>query len=92
LLYGHGISVEGEILDAGVQQGIVEKSGTWFHYGETRLGQGRDNARKFLGENGDLRDRIERQIRARLGIPTGTETPAMPPGRATGFNRKSTVA
>ncbi|HEY5665288.1 MAG TPA: recombinase RecA [Gammaproteobacteria bacterium] len=66
ILYGHGISREGEIIDLGVQEGIVEKSGSWYSYKGDRVGQGKENARDFLIENPDIADDIEKQIRARL--------------------------
>jgi recombination protein RecA len=66
ILYGEGISREGEIIDLGVQQGIVEKSGAWYSYGGNRIGQGKDNVRGFLKENADLAREIEQKIRALL--------------------------
>jgi recombination protein RecA len=66
ILYGEGISRQGEMLDLGVQQGIVEKSGAWYSYGGNRIGQGRDNARQFLKENAELATEIDRKIRALL--------------------------
>jgi recombination protein RecA len=66
ILYGEGISREGEIIDLGVQQGIVEKSGAWYSYGGNRIGQGKDNVRGFLRENADLAREIEQKIRALL--------------------------
>ncbi len=64
IMFGEGISKVGEILDLGVKLGIVQKSGAWFNYGETRLGQGRDNAKNFLRENPALMDEIEAIVRA----------------------------
>ena len=72
ILYGHGISREGEIIDLGVEQGIVEKSGSWYSYNGDRVGQGKENARDFLIENPDIADEIDRKIRARL-LPTGPQ-------------------
>lgn len=63
-MFGEGISKVGEILDLGVTLGIVQKSGAWFNYNETRLGQGRDNAKIYLKEHPDLMDEIEAQVRA----------------------------
>jgi len=63
IMYGSGISKTGEILDLGVKAGLVEKSGAWFSYDSTRIGQGRENAKKFLTENPDVCDRIEAAIR-----------------------------
>jgi len=65
---GTGISREGDILDNAVELDIVEKTGTWFSYGKERLGQGRENAKKFLRENPDITDTIRSQVRERLGI------------------------
>lgn len=63
IMYGEGISREGNLLDVGVDMGIVQKLGTWFSYGEERLGQGRENARIFLKEHPDIADQIEQRIR-----------------------------
>jgi len=71
IIYGHGISREGELIDLGVQNNIVDKAGSWFSYGETRLGQGRENAKKFLMENIDFAADIDRRLRETYGlIPT----------------------
>ena len=67
IMYGQGISKEGSLLDLGVEEGIVQKSGAWYTYGEERLGQGREAAKDFLREHTDLRDTIEAQIRDHLG-------------------------
>ncbi len=72
ILYGQGISRHGEIIDLGVQEGIVEKSGSWYSYNGDRVGQGKENARDYLIENPDIATEIERQIRARL-LPTGPQ-------------------
>ena len=64
MMYGHGISHTGEVLDLGVEMDIVQKSGAWFAYGETRLGQGRDNAKTFLDEHPEMAEEIEAKIRA----------------------------
>ena len=71
ILYGEGISHEAELIDLGVMEGIVDKSGAWYSYGGDRIGQGKDNARGFLRENPDLAQAIETQIRAKL-LPTVT--------------------
>jgi recombination protein RecA len=68
IMYGEGISREGLLIDLGVEQRIVEKSGAWFSYGEERLGQGRENTRTFLKENADIAEAIERDLRKALGI------------------------
>lgn len=63
ILYGEGISREGDLLDTGVAQGIVEKSGSWFSYKGERIGQGRENSRMFLRENPEVRDRLDADLR-----------------------------
>lgn len=70
LMYGEGISKEGCVLDIGVEAGIVNKSGSWFNYGEERLGQGRDAAKRTLQENPDLRNEIENKVRQHFDLPT----------------------
>jgi recombination protein RecA len=69
ILYGEGISREGEIIDMGVNARIVDKSGAWFAYNGEKIGQGKDNAREFLRENADLAVEIENKVRESLGIP-----------------------
>ena len=70
LMYGEGISKDGCVLDMGVEAGIVNKSGSWFNYGEERLGQGRDAAKRTLQENPDLRNEIENKVRQHFDLPT----------------------
>jgi recombination protein RecA len=72
ILYGEGISREGDLIDLGVDQGILEKSGTWISFGGERLGQGRDNARLFLKEHIDVRNKVESALRKKMGIPSPT--------------------
>src|SRR5262249_46846558 len=74
ILYGEGISKEGDLLDLGIAHRIVEKSGSWFSYGEIRLGQGRENARVFLKDNPDLATEIDKKVRAALGLVKGATT------------------
>jgi len=69
ILYGEGISREGDLIDLGVDQGLIEKSGTWLSFGGERLGQGRENARIFLKENTDIREKLEHALRKKLEIP-----------------------
>ena len=69
LMYGTGISKEGSVLDLGVEEGIVAKSGAWYTYGSERLGQGREAAKDFLRENPVLRNEIETKVRLELGLP-----------------------
>jgi recombination protein RecA len=75
ILYGEGISKEGDLLDLGVNQKIVEKSGSWFSFDGERIGQGRENARQFLKEHPDMRDELEHRLRQGLGLPV-SEAPA----------------
>ncbi len=70
ILYGEGISREGDLIDLGVDKGILEKSGTWISFGGERMGQGRENARVFLKENKDIREKLETMLRKKLGIPS----------------------
>lgn len=75
IIYGEGISKEGSILDIAVDKDIVEKSGSWYSYGDTRLGQGRENVRQFLKENPELLLEIENKVRVELGLDE-VEAPA----------------
>jgi recombination protein RecA len=74
ILYGEGISREGDMLDLAVERKIVDKSGTWFAYGGDRLGQGRENAKQFLRENPETTQAIEDRLRKELGL-TREEAP-----------------
>jgi recombination protein RecA len=69
ILYGEGISREGEIIDMGVNAHILEKSGSWYAYNGEKIGQGKDNAREFLRENADVAVEIENKVRESMGIP-----------------------
>jgi len=69
IVYGEGISREGDLIDLGVDKGVLEKSGTWISFGGERMGQGRENARVFLKENKDIRDKLENVLRKKLEIP-----------------------
>ena len=73
VMYGEGISREGDLLDLAVDKRIVEKSGTWFAYSGERLGQGRENAKTFLRENPETFKKIEEQVRKELGLVRDTE-------------------
>ena len=68
IMYGLGISKEGSLLDLGVEEGVVAKSGAWYTYGEERLGQGREAAKEFLREHSEIRDTIEHAIREKIGL------------------------
>ncbi|MYA89271.1 MAG: recombinase RecA [Boseongicola sp. SB0662_bin_57] len=73
IMYGEGISKTGELIDLGVKAGVVEKSGSWFSYGDERIGQGRENAKAFLKENADIALEIEGKIRAAHGVEVDAE-------------------
>ena len=79
ILYGHGISREGELIDLGVQHGIVDKAGSWYSYGEDRIGQGKENVREYLKQNPATADEIEARIRAELLPDTNAIEEAAPP-------------
>ncbi|MCA1830064.1 MAG: hypothetical protein LC663_00910, partial [Actinobacteria bacterium] len=77
ILYGKGISREGSLIDVGVDQGFIKKSGAWFTYEGDQIGQGRENARQFLIENPDIALDIEKRIRDTLGlVPKEVDEPA----------------
>jgi recombination protein RecA len=84
ILYGEGISREGEIVELGVLHNIVEKSGAWYAYNGDKIGQGKDNTREYLKEHPDLAAEIEAKIRAAVGIVT--------PGAAAGSGRGAPAA
>ena len=73
IIYGKGISKEGELIDLGTTTNIIEKSGTWYSYQDERMGQGRENAKNFLRENPKIATDIERKIKDHLGLPTKKE-------------------
>ncbi len=68
IMFGRGVSREGDVLDLAVEKDIVNKTGAWYSYGEERIGQGRENVKRFLGENADLFAEIDGQVRAAVGI------------------------
>jgi recombination protein RecA len=68
IIYGTGISKEGDVLDLAVSYGIIEKSGAWYSFNGERLGQGRENARKFLAENTDIRDKLSDLVKEKMGL------------------------
>jgi recombination protein RecA len=76
ILYGEGISRTGELLDLGVEHRMVQKSGSWYAYGETRIGQGREAARAFLADNPETADEIEYKLREVLGLIPSSDEPA----------------
>ena len=73
IIFGQGISRVGDMLDLAITHRLIEKSGSWFSYGETRLGQGRENVRQFFDQNADLRDEIEEKLRRILGLVRETK-------------------
>jgi len=80
IVYGEGISREGDLIDLGVDKGVLEKSGAWISFGGERMGQGRENARVFLKENKDIRDKLENVLRKKLEIPVPGNSNAAAPG------------
>ncbi|OXM61684.1 recombinase RecA [Amycolatopsis vastitatis] len=79
ILYGHGISREGSLIDMGVDQGILRKSGAWYTYEGDQLGQGKENARKFMRDNPDIANEIEKRIKEKLGIGPQLDADAVEP-------------
>ena len=84
IMFGQGISKEGDILDLGVKLDIVEKSGAWYAYDGTKIGQGRENAKQYLKENRQICDEIERKVRAYYGLPVPEEDKAKSAGADAG--------
>jgi recombination protein RecA len=91
ILYGEGISREGDLLDLAVAQNILEKSGSWFSYKGERIGQGRENARTFLKENKDTMAKLDAEVRKALGLAPTAVTPAAVPAQATGTQGRVTT-
>src|SRR5690348_12232986 len=86
ILYGEGISREGDLIDLGIEKGLLEKSGTWISFAGERMGQGRENARVFLKENKDIRDKLETALRKRLEIALPGSSSAGSSATSTGVN------
>jgi recombination protein RecA len=84
IVYGEGISREGDLIDLGVDKGLIEKAGTWLSYGGERMGQGRENARTFLKENTDIRQKLESGLRKKMEIPGLGNSGAAPNATANG--------
>ena len=94
IIYGEGISKEGDLLDLGVAQNLVEKSGSWFSYKGDRIGQGRENARQFLKDNADIRQGIDLELRRHLGLTkpeVDAKTAPAPPEAAPKPNAAATA-
>ena len=79
IIYGEGISKEGDLIDLGVAQNVIEKSGSWFSYKGDRIGQGRENARQFLKDNADIRQTIDTELRRQIGLLKPEPVPAPEP-------------
>ena len=71
IMYGEGISYEGDIIDLALKGDIIEKMGAWYSYGDTRIGQGRENAKTYLKENPDVSSRLVKEVKAFLGVDEG---------------------
>lgn len=69
IIHGRGISLEGELVDMGLEKGLLQRRGTWYSYGDLQIGQGRDNCRKFLEENGEVARKLETDLRAAYDLP-----------------------
>ena len=91
ILYGEGISREGDLIDQAVAQNILEKSGSWFSYKGERIGQGRENARTFLKENKDTMAKLDAEVRKALGLAPSAATPAAVPAQAAGTQGRVTT-
>src|SRR5690242_1441660 len=79
IIYGEGISREGDLIDLGTAQNVIEKSGSWYSYKGERIGQGRENARQFLKDNADIRQQVDSELRTALGLlKKEPEQPAVP--------------
>jgi recombination protein RecA len=82
IIYGEGISKEGDLIDLGTAQNIIEKSGSWYGYKGERIGQGRENARQFLKDNPDVKKKIDTELRKHLGLTKEPAAAAAPPASA----------
>jgi len=91
ILYGEGISREGDLIDLAVAQNILEKSGSWFSYKGERIGQGRENARTFLKENKDTMSKLDAEVRKALGLVPAAASPPAVPVQATGTQGRVTT-
>jgi recombination protein RecA len=79
IIYGEGISKEGDLVDLGVQHNLIEKSGAWYSYKGERIGQGRENAKQFLRENSDVFKRVDTELRKQLGLVRAEQPAVVPP-------------
>ena len=92
IIYGEGISKEGDLVDLGVQHNLIEKSGAWYSYKGERIGQGRENAKQFLRENSDVFKKVDAELRKQLGLvradlPVVAAPPAAAPPQAAAATR-----
>ncbi len=87
IIYGEGVSFEGDLLDLATEKALVEKSGSWFSYGGERIGQGRENAKQFLRDHEDLRNQLEREVREAYGLAV-----TAPKGAGNGAEAEEAVA
>jgi recombination protein RecA len=78
IIFGQGISREGDLVDAGFEKGILDKAGTWYSYNGERLGQGRENVKRLLTENKEMADRLEKEIRIKVGLLPAEEVKDKP--------------
>jgi recombination protein RecA len=90
IMYGTGISREGDLIDCAVNHNIIQKSGTWFSYGEERLGQGRENVKRYFGENPDLLKKVNKEVRQAMGLTTKPE--AAPGDKGSNGQKEEKVA
>ena len=88
ILYGEGISKEGDLIDVAAERNILEKSGAWFSYGGERIGQGRENAKQFLRDNPDLRKKLDVEVRKALNLPASPEAAAAAESAAAAKGKK----
>jgi recombination protein RecA len=87
ILYGEGISKEGDLIDLGVAQNLIEKSGSWYSFKGERIGQGRENARQFLRDNADIRDTVDAELRKMVGLTPAQAVEAAPAAATPGNGR-----
>jgi recombination protein RecA len=91
ILYGEGISREGDLIDLAVNHNILEKSGSWYSYKGERIGQGRENARQFLKENKDIMAKLDGEVRKKLGLTGAPEQPAASAAAQTSGGKVATM-
>ena len=76
IMYGEGISREGDLVDVATEKGLLEKSGAWYSFGGERIGQGRENAKQFLRDNADVRKKLEAEVRKALNLSAPAQAAA----------------